>query len=249
MGIRSSTAEVLVCLDSDVVCASNFLALLVESLGSHPDWVAAEGRIKPAEGQGGPLWDAPECETGGRYHTAAMAYRRNALMNAGGFDETFKLAACEDVELAARLLEHGMIGFVGEAMVFHPRRRVTLRTSWFWWQQWRYVTVLAKRYGFLAFPGRPAGPFPRLRVALAAVVTLPAGRFLKGLKYSTGNLYDGIVACLHALFDVPCGVCALPSILFGRVPPRLDYLNTDIAECIPKIVQHKHKREACDVAS
>jgi GT2 family glycosyltransferase len=224
MGIRASEVEILVCLDSDVVCAPDFLVRLIEGLRSHPDWLAAEACIKPAEGEESPLWDAPDCQAGRRYHTAAMAYRRNALMNAGGFDETFKLAACEDVELAARLLKHGVIGFVPEAVVFHPRRRVSFRTYWFWRRHWRYVMVLAKRYGFLAFPEHPAGPLPRLRVALAAVLTLPAGRFLKGLKYSADHVYDGMAACVHSLFDLLCGVCALPSILFGRVSPRLDYL-------------------------
>ncbi len=227
MGFRSSTAEIVVYLDSDVVCTPGFLARLTEELDSHPNWLAAEARIKPADGHAGPLWDAPQCETGGCYHTAAIAYRSGAFIGAGGFDETFKLAACEDVELAARLLKHGRIGFVPEAMVFHPRRRVTLRTGWFWRQHWKYVMVLAKRYGFLAFPGRPAGPFPRLRVALAALVTLPAGRLLRGLRHVTHHPYEGVAACIYALFDVLCGFCALPTILFAPVPERKNYLGAD----------------------
>jgi hypothetical protein len=85
--------------------------------------------------------------------------------------------------------------------------------------------ILAKRYGFLSFPGRPAGPFPRLRVALAAVVTLPAGRLIEGVKYIRYKPSDGMLACLYALFDVLCGIWALPEILFGCVPARRNYIH------------------------
>jgi len=227
MGIRSSSAEIFVFLDSDVVCAPDFLAHIIECLHLHQDWIGAEACIRASDGQPGPLWDAPESETGGRYHTAAIAYRREALFDVGGFDEAFTLAACEDVELAARLRQQGEVGFVPEAVVFHPRRRVTLHAHWLWHKQWRYVMILAKRHGFLAFPGRTAGPFPKLRVALAAVVTLPVGRFLQGLRHMTNRPHEGVLACIYALFDVLCGIRALPVILFGEVPPRLSYLKAN----------------------
>jgi hypothetical protein len=87
--------------------------------------------------------------------------------------------------------------------------------------------ILAKRYGFLAFPGHPAGPFPRLRVALAAVLTLPAGRFLGALKQTARNPGGALLACASALFDVVCGLAALPEILFAPVPERKNYLGAD----------------------
>jgi hypothetical protein len=84
--------------------------------------------------------------------------------------------------------------------------------------------IVAKRYGFLAFPGKDAGRFPRLRVALAAVVTQPGGRFNEGIRYMRKNFFEGLLACLYALFDVFCGLMALPTILFSVVPPRRNYL-------------------------
>ena len=87
--------------------------------------------------------------------------------------------------------------------------------------------ILAKRYGFLAFPGRPAGPLPRLRVALAAVMTLPGGRFLEALQHAASSPREGLAACAAALFDVICGFAALPEILFAPVPERKNYLDVD----------------------
>jgi hypothetical protein len=228
LGFRSSRADIFVCIDSDVVCVDGFVEHLVEALRRNQDWVAAEARIEPRGGKDSPLWDAPICENGGRYHTAAIAYRRSAVLEAGGFDETFLLAACEDVEFATRLMDQGTIGFVPQALVFHPRRQVGLSTHWAWRKHWKYTMILAKRSGCLAFPGRPAGPLPRVRVALAAIVTLPGGRLLKALKYAGHSPGEGLCACAAALFDVICGLAALPEILFSSVPERKKYLGFNL---------------------
>jgi len=230
MGFRSSSAGMFVCLDSDIVCEPYFLKELLEPLKTNSHWVGAEAALIPGAGQPSPLWDAPVCDHGARYHTAAIAYRRDAVFKAGGFDETFELAACEDVDLAARLFEQGAIGFASEAKAIHPLRKVTLDTHWQWRRSWKYITILAKRYGFLAFPGRPAGRFPRIRVAVAAVITLPLGRFLEACKHTKQNFREGIIASLYALFDVICGLSALPAIFFSTVPARRNYLEVKTTE-------------------
>jgi GT2 family glycosyltransferase len=225
LGFRSSPADIFVCIDSDVICADGFIDKLVEALRRNADWVAAEATVLPA-GEQGLFFDAP-VNRGGTYGTGASAYRRTALLEAGGLDESFPFPACEDAELAARLLRLGPYGYVPDAIVYHPTRRVTWHMQWRSRKYWRYVMILAKRYGILAFPGRPASPLPRLRVALAAVVTLPAGRLLEALKYAGHNPGEGLCACAAALFDVICGLAALPEILFAPVPERKNYLRVE----------------------
>ncbi len=227
LGIRKSTAPIIIFLDSDILPDRALVSKLVKALDQNPGWMGAEACIRPVEGKESPLSDGPVCHNGGRYHTAAIAYRRDALLEGGGFDETFRLPACEDVELAARVLAQGPIGYVPGAVAYHPVRRVTLRTHWRWRRHWKYEMILAKRYGILSFPAHPAGPFPRLRVVLAAVITLPGGRLIEGVKSIRYKPSDGMLACLYALFDVFCGFWALPSILFSSVPQRLNYLPTD----------------------
>jgi GT2 family glycosyltransferase len=227
LGIHESIGPTIIFLDSDVLLDRSLISHMVSAMDKNLEWMGAEANIKPVGGEDNPLWDAPVSNTGGRFHTAAIAYRRNALLLAGGFDETFAFSACEDVDLAARVLRYGDIGFVPKAIVYHPRRRVTLRTHWQWRKFWRYEIILAKRYGFLSFPGHPAGPFPRLRVALAAIVTLPAGRFIEGLKYIKHKPMDGMLTCFYAIFAVFCGLWALPSILFSGVPKQRNYLSKD----------------------
>jgi GT2 family glycosyltransferase len=229
IGFRSSSAGIFVCLDSDIICGPNYFKRMVGALKMNPDWVAAEATLLSRDGSSSILLDAPE-NRGGTFPSGASAYRSEALERAGGFDEEFLLPACEDADLAARLIQLGQYGYVPEALAYHPARRVSWGTHWRWRKHWRYEMILAKRYGFLSFPGKPAGPYPRLRVAWAAIVTLPAGRFMEGLKEVLKNPRDGVFACLYALFDVFCGIWALPCILLGSVPPQRNYLSNHRAD-------------------
>lgn len=226
LGVRESRAPIVIFMDSDIMPDYAMACRLVYALNQNATWMGAEARIEPIGGEESPLWDGPVCYNGGRYHTAAIAYRRDALFKARGFDETFNVPACEDVDLAERVLQIGPIGFVPEAIAKHPRRRITLRTHWRWRKFWRYEMILSKRYGFLSFREHPAGRFPRLRVALAAVVTLPAGRLFEGIKYIRYKSVDGSLACLYALIDAFLGIFVLPEIIFFRVPPQRDYLSS-----------------------
>lgn len=226
-GIRESKAPVVIFVDSDVEVDPDCILNLLHALDTHPNWVGAEAKLVPKGGEDGVLWDAPAAEHGGRYHTAAIAYRRNALNSVGGFDETFKLPACEDVELAVRLLRIGPIGFTDRAIAYHPRRRVRASTHWKWGRHWRYEMILAVRYGIISFPGRSAGRFPRLRVALAALVNLPTGRLLTALSAFPTSPRAAASALAFSVIDVVRGAGALPVILFARVPPRRNYLSCE----------------------
>jgi glycosyltransferase involved in cell wall biosynthesis len=123
LGIKKSTTPIIVFLDSDVLADQTLISRLVTALDQNEEWVGAEACNKPIGGDEGPLWDSPVCHDGGRYHTAAIAYRRDALFKAGGLDETFKMPACEDVDLAVQVLKEGPIGFVPDAIAKHPWRR------------------------------------------------------------------------------------------------------------------------------
>lgn len=226
LGARHSRTPYVICVDSDVVCAPGFLECMMTAIRGHPEWMAAQASIVPTGASSSPLWDAPRNNGQQGFISAAAVYRREALIEAGGFDEVFPFAACEDGELAARLLKLGKFGFVPDAIAHHPCRKVTFGTYWRRRKYWKYEMILAKRCGFLSFPGgKKVGPFPRLRVALAAVVTLPLGHFREGVQYMKQHLSEGVIACFHAVFEVFCGLCALPEILFAYVPERRNYLS------------------------
>ena len=224
LGVRRSRAPIVVFVDSDVLPQPEMVSRLVESLREHPDWVGAEARLEPVGGGDNPLWDAPVSRSGGCFHTAAIAYRRSALLAAGGLDETFNMPACEDVELAARVQQEGRIGFVPDAVAYHPRRRRTFKSNWKARRHWRFVAMMACRCGFVAWPAKKTR-YPRLRTAVSAVATLPLGRIREGSRWVFRSPRIGTLALLQAAFDVFCGVVAVPQILSTRCRRRADYLN------------------------
>lgn len=217
LGILHSKAEIVVFLDSDVEPGQRVVADLVAALHAHPEWQGAEAKLEPIGGEDSLGWDAPRSDHGGHYHTAGIAYRKNVLDRVGGLDENFTRAACEDVELAVRVLEHGVIGFVPTAVVYHPRRRRTTASTWKARKNWRYVQMLACRHGFLGWPGNVTS-WPRLRTAACAAVTLPAGRVLEALRRFGRAPADALNGLWLATVDWVAGMSMLPAIFFAPLP-------------------------------
>ena len=225
LGTRNATTEVVLYLDSDVLLDNDLVERLCTALAENASWVGAEARVEPVEGEANILWDAPVCLEGGVYLTAAIAYRTSVLKKVGGFDEKFLRAACEDVELAARILPHGEIGFVREARIRHPRRRKTLSMFWKKRNDWRYVLYLAQRHGFIGWPGNTTER-PRLRLLWCALVTQPAGRLLESVRFAAGSPINGCIAIGHAVASWFCGLAAAPEILTASCPPTGHYLRS-----------------------
>ena len=224
MGFRSSEGDFYVCVDSDVICAPEFLSEIINAFEENPGWVAAEGIVVPIGGRTSPLWDAP-INGGGRFLSTASAYRAEAIRRIGGFDESFPFPAYEDFEVGIRLKEIGEFGFIPNAVAYHPRRRVTLKTFWTRRRFWRFTVIIAKRYGVFGVPSRgKTTRFPRLRTAFCALVTSPGGRLLNSMAHFFKNPSEGALAIFYSAFDFICGFIALPEILFSRYPERRNYL-------------------------
>lgn len=228
LGIVNSRSDVVVFIDSDVVLGTSVLSGLTDALSANPGWVGAEAKLEPIGGEDTLGWDAPRTDTGGHYHTAGIAYRRSVLETVGGMDENFSRAACEDVELAVLMLQHGEIGFVPNAVVYHPRRRRTAVSCWKARKNWRYVQILACRYGFLSWPGNLT-KFPRLRTAVAAAATLPMGRLRRAISFFCSAPAEALRGVGLSAVDWVAGLSMLPTILFGAVVPRKPMPNSNAA--------------------
>jgi HAD superfamily hydrolase (TIGR01662 family) len=126
-GARVSRAPWLAFLDDDVVTPPDWrAALTADLLAVSPRTGASQGRIVvPLSPDRRPTdWErnVRGLETA-RWATADMAYRRAALVAAGGFDERFPHAYREDADLALRVQRRGWILEVGLRHVLHPVRR------------------------------------------------------------------------------------------------------------------------------
>lgn len=227
LGTRHARGEIVLYLDSDIVLIDDrLLEKLHRALEENPEWAGVEANVVPVGGVDNVLWDAPTSDSGGVYLTAAMMYRMSAVQQVGGFDECFKRAACEDVELAHRVLTIGAIGFLKGARVDHPRRRKSASYYWRKRQDWRYLKIMAVRYGFIGWPGNESR-FPSLRLTYSAVLSGPGGRLFSALRLMASSPGDGLIALYHAMVAGVSGLAALYEIWFARVPDRKDYLSDD----------------------
>jgi cellulose synthase/poly-beta-1,6-N-acetylglucosamine synthase-like glycosyltransferase len=165
-GLRQARGEYVVFTDDD--CAPG------------REWLSAYDRAfrnAPAAGLGGAIVSAPENGICGitsqmlvtflyDYEAAAgnprffcsnnLAFPRELLLDIGGFDETFPLAAAEDRDICARWLQRQELHFVPEAIVHH---RQDLQLMSFCSQHYRYG-----RGAYQFWARRRAAGQPGLRV-------------------------------------------------------------------------------------
>jgi GT2 family glycosyltransferase len=219
LGIRQARAPLVLMTDDDTVPDPDWLARLVAAFHD-PGVVAAEGRVTPGRSLRADE-TAPLNEHGGVYLTCNLACRRDALLEAGGFDERFPFAAYEDCDLAARLRCRGDIAWVPEAVVVHPPRPLTWRSSLRRLDHWPWILVVARRYGYLAWPQFPTR-HPRLRVLWSALVALPAGRFLSALR--SGALRPALWAAAEPLAALLHAVPSILTVDLESASFQVDYL-------------------------
>ena len=125
-GWRACRADWIAFLDDDVEPAPGWLeALAADLAAAGPDVAGVQGRVVvPLPPDRRPTdW---ERNTRGleraRWATADLAYRREALEAAGGFDERFPRAYREDADLGLRITAAGRRIVTGERVVRHPVR-------------------------------------------------------------------------------------------------------------------------------
>jgi glycosyltransferase involved in cell wall biosynthesis len=177
LGIKHARAEIVAMTDSDTLPQGDWLKKLVGALQAQPQAVGVEGKVTAEQpDEFAPLGEGPSNLSGGVYLTCNCAYRREALIRAGGFDESFPYPAYEDVELAARVQQWGEIVWQPEAVVYHPRRPLTAATVLKKLHHWEYVLIMGCRYGYLGWRKYPV-KFTALRVIALSLIALPLSKF------------------------------------------------------------------------
>jgi HAD superfamily hydrolase (TIGR01662 family) len=125
-GWRVSSTPWVAFLDDDVRVSGDWRSRLTEDLADLPPNVAGvQGQIVvPVPGGRRPTdWERNTLGlASANWITADMAYRRDALAEAGGFDERFPRAFREDADLALRLRADGWQLRRGRRCTVHPAR-------------------------------------------------------------------------------------------------------------------------------
>lgn len=133
VGWRACDTEWIAFLDDDVLVGPTWpadLAADLDPLG--PGVAASQARIEvplPADRRPTDWEKGTAGLASATWITADMAYRRAALLEAGGFDERFPRAFREDADLALRVLDRGWTIADGARTTTHPVRPARWRAS------------------------------------------------------------------------------------------------------------------------
>lgn len=187
VGWRAANSRWIAFLDDDVVPDAGWAAALYADLRAADalDAAATQGIIRVPEPAGRPATD-DERRTlslaGARWITADMAYRRDALVRAGGFDERFPRAYREDSDLALRVTRAGGRVTIGTRRCTHPiapaRWSAALRAQ----AGNRDDALLRRKHGadwrplIGEGPGRLPGHTVSVAAGLTALAAVAAGR-------------------------------------------------------------------------
>jgi glycosyltransferase involved in cell wall biosynthesis len=214
--IQHANGRIVAMTDSDTLPHPSWLRKLAEGFHDNPDAMAVEGKVYAEnEGEFDPLGDGPSNKNGGVYLTCNCAYRRDVLLEVGGFDESFPYPAYEDTELAARVRRIGPIIWQPDAIVIHQQRKLTLQSVLKKLRHWEYVLKMGYRYGYLAWERYPV-KYPGLRVAALSVVALPFAKFRAASRWLSRRPVAAMkLACFGVIESFGALLIVVPMALFG----------------------------------
>ncbi|MGI8968849.1 MAG: glycosyltransferase family 2 protein [Chloroflexota bacterium] len=183
VGVNAARGQIIAFTDDDCLPASTWLATMIDTFRSAPSLWGLQGRTTAEPGS--PVAHTVQISRpNSLYQTCNMAYRREALEQADGFDQRF-IGWFEDTALGVRVRRRGTIGWVPEMVVIHravPRHPLDRAA-------WRRLLgderLLAQAYP--SFYWRTRGPGWLLTTIGRWLVGSPAKTLLQARKYARGN--------------------------------------------------------------
>lgn len=177
VGWRAADTRWVCFLDDDVLPTATWLSVLAADLAAADaaGVAGSQGRLDvPREGTGRPTDDEQRTLrlATARWITADMAYRRDVLVEVGGFDARFPRAYREDSDIALRITTAGHTIAVGDRRCEHPVASATWRTSLRVQAGNRDDALMRRKFGpdWRARIGEGDGRLPAHTATTAAVV-------------------------------------------------------------------------------
>lgn len=183
-GWRAGRGRLVAFVDDDCVATPGWLPALAEVAGERDD-VIVQGRTEPdPEGREriGPFSVTLRIAGPNRlFQTCNLAYARALLEHVGGFDESFRHACGEDVDLGLRAERAGgRLEYAGDALVYHaihePGVWRTVRRMHIWTDAVRIQKMYPETRRFLTHGVFWKPSHPPLVLALLGLLLALGGR-------------------------------------------------------------------------
>ncbi len=171
--IEVSSGDFLFFTDGDCVVSKNWIEQGLRYL-EMPGCVGVEGRIYYVDEVYQPSFSdyVMENKMGKNFMTGNIAYKKNAIMQAGCFDEA--LTYLEDRDLAFKVMKLGRIVFNPNMIVYHPRVTLTPRKLLFTATIPKNRVYLFKKFGDRKFMlGRIMFPLNLIKILFPLAVFGP----------------------------------------------------------------------------
>ena len=118
LGLSCVESALVAFTDDDCLADSGWVQAILDVFNTRPDILGMEGRTVTISEDTTPLTHQLE-GSGQCYATANVAYRRETLQEAGGFDPAF-FYGNEDVDVAWRVMERGPVVYNEHMVIIHP---------------------------------------------------------------------------------------------------------------------------------
>ncbi|MFI5053770.1 MAG: glycosyltransferase family 2 protein [Acidimicrobiia bacterium] len=121
-GIAAARAPIVAFTDDDTNVTSGWLAAIQRAFADHPEALGVEGPVVYGREPDFLYEHVPAPVLPGGFCTCNVAYRVEAIAGVGGFDERFRVAGGEDIDLGLRIAARGDVIVVPDMVVEHPPR-------------------------------------------------------------------------------------------------------------------------------
>ena len=128
-GAKHTKGEWIVFTDDDCIPDRNWIREITRTIKKKRKIVGIEGAIHPLYRTNQSLDECPVNFSGANFWSANIIINKRIFDEIGGFDENYKYAAYEDMDIYYRLREKGEVPFIKEIIVYHPPRIATIYSS------------------------------------------------------------------------------------------------------------------------
>jgi glycosyltransferase involved in cell wall biosynthesis len=154
LGIRNAQGQIIASIDDDCIATECWIEGAVPHFGDG-DIVGVQGQTLPAE----PVrlhffpprfsYTVEVTKEVPNHPTCNVFYRKQAILDVGGFNEKFKMTGAEDADLAFRIEEKGKVVFDPDVLVYHAVFYDTLTDRLRFMKRYQYEPILIKEYPHL----------------------------------------------------------------------------------------------------